>query len=207
MVIDLAKIFRNHKLSSPAWGTLLACMVVISLASCGSSKVVQCNNLATVVNQTQGFMKDFETEIQTFSQNAGQVKNLSDIKAAASQYTTAVDKVVTNLDKLTADLEGTSLNDARLKEFRVNYVEVVKGFKSSLQEARQAMDLVVTVQSEAELPAKIEESQQQTVKAVKSIENLSQQEAKLISEVNTYCGASQPEATPKNPNPPTPAPQ
>ncbi len=205
MAIGLARVFRNRKLSSRPWGALLALVVAISLTSCGSSKVVQCNNLAGVVNQTQGFMKDFETEIQAFSQNAAQVKNLNDIKAAASQYTAAVDKVVTNLDKLTGELESTSLKDPKLKEFRVNYVEVVKGFKSSLQEARQAMDLVVTVQSEAELPAKIEESQQQTVKAVASIESLSQKEAKLISEVNTYCGAAQPGST--QPNSPTPAPK
>lgn len=205
MAIGLVKIFGNAPLVSRTWGALLACGMVISLTSCGASKVVQCNNLATVVNQTQGFMKDFEKEIQAFSQNAGQVKNLSDIKAAASQYTAAVDKVVINLDKLATDLEATSLQDQQLKEFRVSYIEVVKGFKASLQEARQAMDLVVSVQSEAELPAKIEESQQQTVKAVKSIESLSQQEAKLISEVNTYCGA--PQTGGAQPNPPAAAPQ
>jgi ABC-type transporter Mla subunit MlaD len=176
-------------------GMSAAALTALILVGCGPSKVAQCNQLAEVVNQTQGFMQEFETEIQTFSENASQVKNLDDIKSAASQYTTAVDKVVTNLDGLVGDLQSTSLQDETLVQFRDSYVGVVQGFSSSLQEARQAMDLVVTVDSEADLPARIEESQQQTMTAVSSIEELSQTEAQLISEVNAYCGAAQPVET------------
>ncbi len=193
-----------HKITVPRgrpryWLGALGGVAMLLLTGCGSSKVAQCNELAEVVNQTQGFMQDFETEIQTFSENAAQVKNLEDIKAAASQYTAAVDKVVTNLDGLVADLEATSLEDETLSQFRASYVEVVRGFSAALQEASQAMDLVVTVQSEADLPAKIEESQQQTVNAVAAIEELSQTEAQLINEVNTYCGAAQPTEGPETP--------
>lgn len=176
-----------------------ALLLPLLLASCGSSKVAQCNQLAEVVNQTQGFMQEFETEIQTFSESAAQVKNLDDIKAAASQYTTAVDKVVTNLDGLVGDLQATTLRDETLSQFRDSYVGVVQGFSTALADARQAMDLVVQVQSEAELPAKIEESQQQTMAAVSSIETLSQQESQLINEVNSYCGAAQPAEGPAEP--------
>jgi hypothetical protein len=165
------------------------------LMGCGSSKVAQCNQLAEVVNQTQGFMQEFEAEIQTFSESAAQVKNLDDIKLAASQYTTAVDKVVTNLDGLVSDLQSTTLRDEDLSTFRDEYVVVVQGFSTALTDAREAMDLVVQVETEAELPAKIEESQQQTMTAVSSIETLSQTESQLITEVNGYCGAAQPADT------------
>lgn len=167
-------------------------LLPLLLMGCGSSKVAQCNQLAEVVNQTQGFMQEFEAEIQTFSESAAQVKNLDDIKLAASQYTTAVDKVVTNLDGLVGDLQSTTLRDEDLSQFRDEYVGVVQGFSAALTDAREAMDLVVQVESEAELPAKIEESQQQTMTAVASIETLSQTESQLINEVNGYCGAAQP---------------
>jgi hypothetical protein len=169
-------------------------LLPLLIAGCGSSKVAQCNQLAEVVNQTQGFMQEFETEIQTFSDSAAQVKNLDDIKLAASQYTTAVDKVVTNLNDLTGDLQATTLRDENLSQFRDDYVGVVQGFSGALTDARNAMDLVVQVETEAELPAKIEESQQQTMSAVAAIENLSQTEASLINDVNSYCGAAQPAA-------------
>ncbi|MEB3252873.1 MAG: hypothetical protein VKO01_12155 [Cyanobacteriota bacterium] len=208
MATALVRVFSDRQRSPRPWVTALVALTVLGLTGCGSSKVSQCNKLAAVVNQTQDFMKEFETEIQAFSESAAQVKNLDDIKAAASQYTTAVDKVVANLDGLAQNLQTTSLKDSELSQFRDSYVEVVSGFKSALEEARQAMDLVVTVQSETDLPAKIEESQQQTVKAVTAIENLSQKEAQLITDVNNYCGAVPPK-TDQAPDQPseTPPPQ
>jgi hypothetical protein len=191
IVIMQKKVRRGFGVRRRLGFTAGAFMALV-LVGCGPSKVAQCNQLAEVVNQTQGFMQEFETEIQTFSENASQVKNLEDIKSAASQYTSAVDKVVTNLDGLVGDLETTSLNDETLVQFRDSYVGVVQGFSTALQDARQAMDLVVTVDSEADLPGRIEESQQQTMTAVASIEELSQTEAQLIGEVNAYCGAAQP---------------
>lgn len=181
----------------------LGLLLPLLLLGCGSSKVAQCNQLAEVVNQTQGFMQEFETEIQTFSESAAQVKNLDDIKLAASQYTSAVDKVVTNLDGLVDDLQATNLRDEDLSQFRDSYVGVVQGFSTALTDAREAMELVVQVQSEAELPAKIEESQQQTMAAVASIETLSQNESQLINEVNSYCGAAQPTPSPETTEPST----
>lgn len=171
------------------WGIPVGAIAALLLIGCGPSRVSQCNQLADVVNQTQGFMQDFETEIQSFSQNASQVNSLEDIKTAAEQYTTAVDKVVTNLDGMVVDLQETELKDETLIEFRNSYVEVVEGFSSALSEASSAMDLVVNVESEADLPGRIEESQQKTMSAVSSIESLSETEAELISSVNSYCGA------------------
>jgi ABC-type transporter Mla subunit MlaD len=78
---------------------------------------------------------------------------------------------------------------------------VVQGFSTALEEASQAMDMVVTVASEDDLPATIEASQQQTVEAVSAIETLSQQEAQLISDVNAYCGATQAPAPTEAPAP------
>lgn len=173
------------------WVGVMGGLVVLFLTGCGTSKVAQCNDLAAVVNQTQAFMPEFETDIQAFSESAAQVKNLDDIKAAASQYTLAVNKVVTNLNTLVRDLEAIALRDETLEVFRADYIGVVQGFSRALEEASQAMDMVVTVASEDDLPATIEASQQQTVEAVAAIENLSQTEAQLITEVNAYCGASE----------------
>lgn len=147
----------------------------------------ECRELALLVNQTQDFMQSFESEIQSFSESAAQVKNLNHIKTAANQYTTAVSRVVKNLDGLEEDLQTISLKGGALIQFRDRYVEVVQGFSTSLQDASQAMDLVVTVGSTAELPARIEQSQQRTMAAVASIEELSDQESNLISDVNAFC--------------------
>ncbi|MBF2035478.1 MAG: hypothetical protein IGR92_08350 [Leptolyngbyaceae cyanobacterium T60_A2020_046] len=172
-----------------SWVISAGAVVALAIAGCGESKVSQCNRLAEVVNQTQGFMQEFETEIQSFSTNAAQVRSLDDIKSAANQYITAVDTVVTNLDGLVADLEGTDLSDEQLVAYRDRYVEVVRGFSGALGQASSAMGIVEGVGAEAELPGKIEESQQQTMQAVNTIQELSVEESSIISEVNSYCGA------------------
>ncbi len=172
------------------WMASATAAIALLIAGCGESKVSQCNRLADVVNQTQTFMQEFEAEINEFTENASNVESLDDIRSAASQYIAAVDKVVENLDGLATELEGTELADESLLGFRDRYIEVVQGFSTALQQASSAMALVQGVSSEEELPAKIEESQQQTVEAVDSIQTLSVDESAIISEVNTYCGAS-----------------
>jgi hypothetical protein len=170
--------------------------IAFLVASCGESKVSQCNRLAEVVNKAQGFMPTFESNIQSFSTTAAQVKSLDDIKAAADQYVTAVNEVVTDLDALAVELEGTQLSDEQLVSYRDRYIEMVQGFSSALTQASDAMGIVQEVQAEADLPAKIEESQQQTVEAVQLIQELSVEESTIINEVNTYCGAEGGESAP-----------
>jgi hypothetical protein len=179
-------LMRRHPRS---WVVSATAAIALVVAGCGESKVSQCNRLAEVVNQTQGFMQEFEAEIADFSSNASQVESLDDIKAAADQYITAVDNVVGNLDSLVTDLEGTELSDEELVSYRDRYITVVQGFSGALEQASDAMGIVAGVEAEADLPAKIEESQQQTMNAVGSIQELSVEESSIISEVNAYCGA------------------
>jgi ABC-type transporter Mla subunit MlaD len=173
--------------------------IALLAAGCGESKVSQCNRLAEIVNQAQGFMPAFESNIQTFSANAAQVKSLDDIKAAADQYVQAVNGVVSDLDALGTELENTDLSDEQLISYRDRYIEMVQGFSTALTQASSAMSVVQEVETEADLPAKIEESQQQTVQAVQQIQELSVEESTIINEVNTYCGAEGSEPAPAAP--------
>ena len=88
--------------------------IALLAAGCGESKVSQCNRLAEIVNKAQGFMPAFESNIQTFSTNAAQVQSLDDIKAAADQYVTAVNEVVSDLDALAVELDSTELEDEEI---------------------------------------------------------------------------------------------
>ena len=76
---------------------------------------------------------------------------------------------------------------------------MVKGFGDALNQASDAMKIVQQVTAEADLPGKIEESQQQTLQAVQLIQDLSIQESSIINEVNAYCGASSGGAAPEVP--------
>ena len=171
--------------------------IALLAAGCGESKVSQCNRLAEIVDKAQGFMPAFESNIQTFSTNAAQVQSLDDIKAAADQYVTAVNEVVSDLDALAVELDSTELEDEELIGYRDRYIEMVAGFSGALNQASDAMGIVQEVEAEADLPAKIEASQQETVQAVQLIQELSVEESTIINEVNTYCGAAGAGAAPE----------
>lgn len=149
----------------------------------------QCNALAPVVNQTQEIMVEYEATIRAFSQSAAQVRNLGDIKTAARLYTTAAGRLVSQLNSLVSSLEGIFLENETLRDFRDNYILVTQGFSREIQEARQAMDLVVNVPSEHDLPSTIQQTSSQTRRAVDNIVGLSQRESQLINNVNVYCSS------------------
>ncbi|MEM9118100.1 MAG: hypothetical protein AAGD09_09485 [Cyanobacteria bacterium P01_F01_bin.56] len=182
-------------------GVVSASAAIALLAvGCGESKVSQCNRLAEIVNKAQGFMPAFESNIQEFSATAAQVQSLDDIKAAADQYVEAVDGVISDLDALSVELNDTQLEDEQLISYRDRYIQMVEGFSEALTQASSAMGIVQDVATEADLPAKIEESQQQTVQAVQQIQELSVEESTIINEVNTYCGAEGTEPAPAAPD-------
>lgn len=189
MLLSLRPRFRSSTLAA-------AVAIAVGLVSCGESKVAQCNRLAEMVNKTETFMGEFETEIQSFSQDITNVESLDDIKAATGEYTAAVEKVVSNWDNLATELEATELKDEQLVQFRDEYVTIIRGYSSALTEASGAIGSIVNVQSEEELPEQIEQSQTQVTTAVEKIQQLSQQESAIIQEVNEYCGAVPPTEAP-----------
>lgn len=147
----------------------------------------ECQSLSQLVNRTQDFIPAFEESIQTFSSNATQVKDLDDIKAAASQYVSAVDEVVVGIDQLTADLKSAQIQNEQLTSYRDRYAATTKGFSEALVTARDAMSILQSVQTEDALSEKIEESQQQTGQAVQRIQNLSAEESNIVDEANNFC--------------------
>ena len=203
MLLSLRPRFRSSTLAATV-------AIAVGLVSCGETKVAQCNRLAEMVNQTESFMSEFETEIQSFSQDITNVESLDDIKSATGEYTAAVKKVVDNWDNLASELEATELKDETLVQFRDEYVTIIRGYSSALTEASGAIGSIVNVQSEEELPTQIEQSQAQVTTAVEKIQQLSQQESQIIQEVNEYCGAvppteESPEPTPTEPPAEAPA--
>ena len=102
-------------------------LAALTLASCGPSKVAQCNAFADVINQAQVFKDEFEAEIDSFTQQAQGAESLGDIQTAATQYIGAVDNVVTSIDGMVTSLNGLELADEQLVEYRDDYAEIISG--------------------------------------------------------------------------------
>ncbi len=167
-------------------------LAALTLASCGSSTVAQCNEFADVINQAQVFKDEFETEINSFTQQAQGAESLDDIQTAATQYISAVDKVVGSIDGMVTSLNGLELADAQLSEYRDGYAEIISGSAQELNVAGEAMQLVANAESETDLSNVLEEFQGKANDAFTKLQTLSQDEATLVNDINTYCGAEVP---------------
>ena len=164
-----------------------------ALTSCGPSTVAQCNEFADVINQAQVFKDEFETEIDSFTQQAQGAESLGDIQTAASQYIDAVEKVVVSIDGMVTSLNDLELADAELSNYRDGYADIIAGSAEELNVAGEAMQLVADAKSETDLSNVLEEFQGKANTAFTNLQTLSQNEATLVSDINTYCGADVPE--------------
>ncbi|MBT9313188.1 hypothetical protein [Leptothoe kymatousa] len=179
--------------------SILLGVAALTLTGCGSSTVAQCNAFADVINQAQVFKNEFETEIDSFTQQAQGAESLTDIQTAASQYIGAVDKVVGSIDGMVTSLNDLDLADEQLSDYRKGYADIITGSAKELQVAGEAMQLVADAQSETDLSNVLEEFQSKANTAFTNLQNLSQNEATLVGDINTYCGADTPEAEAETP--------
>jgi hypothetical protein len=171
-----------------------AALLTLGLTSCSASKVAQCNSFAEVINQAQGFKTEFESDINTFTQQASGAKSLADIQGAAKQYIGAVDKVVGNIDGMVTSLNGLELPDETLGQYRTEYASIITGSASELKVAADAMKMVSDAKSEADLAKVLEGFQTKANGAFTKLQDLSTQESTLVTNINTYCGAEGGEA-------------
>ncbi len=170
-------------------------LAALTLVSCGPSTVAQCNEFADVINQAQGFKDEFETEIDSFTQQAQGAESLGDIQTAATQYISAVEKVVGSIDGMVTSLNQLELADEKLSQYRNGYAEIISGSAQELNVAGEAMRLVADAQSEADLSNVLEEFQGKANTAFSNLQTLSQNEATLVNDINSYCGAEVPVGT------------
>ena len=172
--------------------SFLPVLAALALTSCGPSTVAQCNAFADVINQAQEFKDEFETEIDSFTQQAQGAESLGDIQTAAGQYIEAVDKVVGSIDGMVTSLNELELTDTELSSYRDGYADIIAGSAQELRIAGEAMQLVAGAKSETDLSNVLTEFQGKANDAFTNLQTLSQDEATLVTDINTYCGAEVP---------------
>lgn len=163
---------------------------LLLVGGCGSRTVLQCNQLADVVNQTDPALAEFETTLAASQSQSSQVDDLADIQAIATDYTQLVNQVVGYIDTLTADLAAVPLKDEQLSQLRDRYATVMTAYGSALNDASSAMAAVAAVESEQGLARQIRDSQDQLMTAVTELRSLTEQQNALVQDFNTYCGAT-----------------
>lgn len=153
-----------------------------------ASLAEECNQLVDVVDQSKAAVAEFDAEVGRFAQNASQAETLDDIKQVAQQYVDAVDGVIGALEGMASTLDSLEIADEQLTSYRDRYETVVSGLGEALTLLSTAMTGLAEVESVEELPQQLETLQSETAVSVEQVQELSMEEATLVTELNAHCG-------------------
>jgi predicted nucleic acid-binding Zn-ribbon protein len=132
--------------------------IAILCASCGASKVAQCNSMVKVANQAVTVGQEF----------ANSAKNNKDAGAASKAFTTAAGKI----EKLGQEMQALEIKDEKLQGLKTRFVKMYQDTNKGLSDTAKAIEA-------KNAPA--------MNKALVTIKAGGSQESTLVSEVNSYC--------------------
>ena len=171
--------------------SLLSSLVLLGLASCGA-RVSQCGQLINTISEGQSFGAEYEQSINTALAQFSSAQNLTDIKAAASDYTAAVQKASNQSSALSQDLASLEFEDEQLTEYQQRYTAVATQWSTALTTAQEAMQVLATVESEEAFRAEFGRFQAKTESAYSAIQAISAEESQLVEGINAYCESETP---------------
>lgn len=157
------------------------------LASCGESKVAQCNKLVDQVNKLEPLGKQFEQEATTLEKSFNKAKSLKEVTATAGQAATTIDKFATNVDANLKELKVIELEDEKLKGFQGSYVKVVEDLNQGIRDMGQALGTMSTLTEKPEDLKKLTKISSEIEVSTKKLDTAEKESSKVISELNSYC--------------------
>lgn len=163
--------------------------VALALVSCSPSRLAQCQELAGVIESAHTFKGEYDAEMDSLMTTVTQTESLEDVKSAANQYMTTVDKVAANIADLNESLNALEFVDEQVAAYRDQYVEIMQDTRQEFSAASQAMALVAQAETPDAVRDNLEEVQTQVSNTYSNIEALSTEEVMLVNEINDYCTA------------------
>jgi ABC-type polar amino acid transport system ATPase subunit len=145
----------------------VSAVIILGLTGCGESKVAQCNKLIDAINQGHTLVTSFE-----------------------GNDAAAANKLATELEGITQQLNAVSLKDPKLVEYRQRfsgvYQELAKAFRTTGTALKTASDAKPT-QDGVE---RVQKAKEEVKAAGKVAEESAKKADQLAGEINTYCGSS-----------------
>lgn len=179
--------------------------LLLLVAGCGPSKVAQCNDFIEVSNDlgTQGetFGQELEAELNE------QLSGSSDFGAIANDLNTAADTIDTKAGEFvqssTSQLGDVELQDETLQGYQSSYIELINTMGTRIDDMTTAVrgmaDVFEGINPEAltsqaqvqQLEAQLIQAEAAVNEAVAELDKTEAEEDALISEINSYCGATE----------------
>jgi hypothetical protein len=168
----------------------IAAICALSLASCGVTKVAQCNSLSTVVNRAQEITKKVKGMEGDVEKEFANVKDPAGAQAATKKVATMMTGIKGDVTKLSKDLEAVKLQDEKLLSFQTKAVKNYNDGIKAMDDMIKGMETLGSINlTDSTGAAKAKEASGAIESAAKTLGTMDTTEAAIAKEFNGYCDA------------------
>ncbi|NJM45542.1 MAG: hypothetical protein HC860_04660 [Alkalinema sp. RU_4_3] len=166
----------------------LAAVCVFSLASCGITKVAQCNSLSTVVNRAQDITKKVKGMEGDIEKEFASAKDPAGVQAATKKVAGLMGTIKDDVTKLSKDLEAVKLQDEKLVGFQTRAVKNYNDGIKAMEEMIKGMETLGSINlTDSASAGKAKEASSSIEAAAKTLNTMDTTEAGIAKEFNGYC--------------------
>lgn len=162
--------------------------LVTVLASCGESKISQCNKLVAEINQGQ----------TVYQKSADAMKGLGgfnptkpeEMKAQITKVKDSLGAFVADIRKVKEGIKALKVEDKQLLTLRDDYANQLEAISVGFEDSSKAISSLGTINFTAPDAVKqVETSTKAIGDSIQKVSKAGQESNRVVGEINTYCGA------------------
>jgi hypothetical protein len=166
----------------------LAAICALSLASCGVTKVAQCNSLSTVVNRAQDITKKVKGMEGDIDKEFARAKDPASVQTATKKVAGMMTDIKGDITQLSKDLEAVKLQDEKLVGFQTEAVKNYNSGTKALDEMIKGMETLSSIDlTNSASAGKAKEASGTIEAAAKTLGTMDTKEAEIAKAFNGYC--------------------
>ncbi len=167
-------------------------LVNVEIAIATPNKTAQCDRLVNTANKMVPIAEQFLQESQNFEKAAnaaGEKGDLSAFQKAANKSAGVFNRLVTQLERVTSEIQGLSLADKTLLSFKDEYINVATSINSAFKDTIAALTTISNAQHSPAGLEVIQKASESLDQVANRMDSVAKSEDKLVDSVNNYCGA------------------
>jgi methyl-accepting chemotaxis protein len=162
--------------------------LVTALASCGESKVSQCNKLVAEINQGQA----------VYQKSADAMKGVGgfnptkpeEMKAQVTKVKESLGAFVADIRKVKEGIKALAVEDKKLLTLRDDYATQLEAISVGFEGSSKAISSLGAINfTGADAVKQVETSTKEIGDGIQKVSKAGQESNRVVGEINTYCSA------------------
>lgn len=164
-------------------------LLTSTLANAADSKIPECNQLISSINQLEPVVRDFERTSNQLVQGFKNAKDLDEIQKLATESAREFNTLASDLDSINQEIQLINLTDKQLNGLQNQYAQTGQYLSQGIRDMAQVMiDLSQVEETQAGLE-KLNTIGGNIDSISQRLDNAAEANDKIVDQINSYCGA------------------